>query len=56
MNRSGYTNVLVHIFMVQGNKQSNYLIKGVLIGSGAVISLVKFMQESTTLMATPKFA
>ena len=37
------------------NKQSNYLKKGVLIRSGAVISFVKFMQKSTALMAIPKF-
>ena len=40
----------------KGNKQSNYLKKGVLIRSDAVISLVKFMQKNTTLMATPKSA
>ena len=53
--RFGNTNVLVHI--VQNLKNNRTLFKKeVLIRRSAVISLLKFMQKSITLMATPMFA
>ena len=52
---SGNTNVPIH--NVQNVKNNRTISnKGVLTRSGAVISLIKFMQKSTTFMATPKFS